>query len=138
MINIAIELHDSEVLAVDVDGEGRGSVLLDAYVHRTESEPGVAPGEGGVQRVRINLETMKIDGEVGDLPAYIYEGSITIGSSIQDNLIPFPASYSESARLSMMLSEDARVVVVSGSQLSIEPEGEFRFVERVDFSHRSS
>jgi hypothetical protein len=36
----------------------------------------------------------------------------------------------------MMLADDARIVVVSGKRLSIDPEGEFQFVETVDFSSR--
>ena len=131
-MNVAIEMHDSECLAVEVDMSGNGLVLLDAYVHRSEGEPGVAPGEGGVQRIRINVDSMHVNGEVGSLPADIFEGSLTIGTSIQDNMVPFPASYSDTFSLSMMLANDARVVVGSGKRLSIEPEGQFKFVE--DFS----
>jgi hypothetical protein len=131
-MNVAIEMHDSKCLAVEVDRSGNGFVLLDAYVHRTEGEPGVAPGEGGVQRIRITVDFMRVNGEVGSLPADISEGSLTIGTSIQDNMVPFPASYSDAVSVSMMLANDARVVVVSGKRLSIEPEGPFRYVE--DFS----
>jgi len=77
---------------------------------------------------------MVIEGELGELPACIYEGSLNFEHSVQDNLLPFPATHSGPARISMMLSPDARVVVVSGSEISIQAEGEFRFVEAVDFS----
>ena len=135
-MNVAIEMHDSECLAVERDELGQGFVLLDAYVHRSEGVPGVAPGEGGVQRIRIRIEAMTVEGDVGNLPAYIYEGSLTIGTSIQDNMVSFPAAYSEAVRLRLMLSDDARVIVISGTGAAIEPEGEFRFVEAVDFSER--
>ena len=105
----------------------RGS--LDAYVHRTDGEPGVSPGEGGIQRVRLKLEAMELDGEPGDLPASIYEGSIAIGNSVQDNMIPFPATYSEAIRITLSLADDARIIVVYGVGLSIKAENEFRFVE---------
>jgi hypothetical protein len=135
-MNVAIEMHGSECLAVEVNELGHGSVFLDAYVHRTDGEPGVAPGEGGVQRIRMKVDGMTVEGEVGELPAYVYEGSLTFGPSIQDNMVPFPAAYSEPVRLSMMLSDDARVIVISGKGISIEVEGEFRFVESVDFTGR--
>jgi hypothetical protein len=135
-MNEAIEMHDSECLAVEVDEEGRGSVLLDAYVHRTAGEPGVSPGEGGVQRIRMKMDAMTVEGDVGVLPAYVYEGSLTVGNSVQDNMVPFPAAYPETVRLSMMLSDDARVILVSGKEISIEVEGEFRFIETVDFTGR--
>ena len=79
-MNEAIEMHDSECLAVAVDEEGRGSVLPDAYVHRTAGEPGVSPGEGGVQRIRMKMDAMTVEGDVGVLPAYVYEGSLTVGN----------------------------------------------------------
>lgn len=135
-LNQAIELHDTECLAVEVDDEGHGSVLLDAYVYRTVGEPGISPGEGGVQRIRVKFGAMTIKGEVGPLPSYVYEGSLTIGSTVQDNMVPFPASSAETASLSMMLSDDARIVVVSGVTISIEAESDFRFVEPVDFTVR--
>ena len=135
-LNQAIELHDTECLAVEVDDQGCGSVLLDAYVHRTEGQPGISPGEGGVQRIRVKFGAMTIKGEVGPLPSYVYEGSLTVWSTVQDNMVPFPASSSEAATLSMMLSDDARIVVVSGVTISIEAESDFRFVETVDFTGR--
>jgi hypothetical protein len=135
-MNQAIEMHDSECLAVEVGEEGRGSVLLDAYVHRTAGEPGVSPGEGGVQRIRMKIDAMSVEGDVGTLPSYVYEGSLTVGKSVQSNMVPFPASYPETVRLSMMLSDDARVILVSGKKISIEIEGEFKFIETVDFTGR--
>jgi hypothetical protein len=133
-MNTAIELHDSKCLALEINRSGSGSLLLNAYVHRSEGEPGVSKGEGGVQKVRLEMDEMELDGEVGDLPAYIYEGAIAIGESVQDNLISFPATYSGAIRISLMLAEDARVIAVSGTRLSIEAESEFRFVEPVDFT----
>jgi len=135
-MNQAIEMHDSECLAVEFDDAGRGFVLLDAYVHRTAGEPGVSPGEGGVQRIRLEIDAMTIKGEVGLLPASVYEGSLTVGDLVQDNMVPFPASYPDTVSLSMMLSDDARIIVVSGKNISITTEGEFEFVETVDFTGR--
>jgi hypothetical protein len=131
-VNQAIELHDTECLSVEVDDRGLGSVLLDAYVHRTVGEPGISPGEGGVQRIRMKFSAMAIEGNVGLLPSYVYEGSLTIGSTVLNNIVPFPTSSCETALLCMRLSDDARVVVVSGSTISIETESEFRLVEPVD------
>jgi hypothetical protein len=84
----------------------------------------------------MKVDAMTIKGEAGTLPAYVYEGSLTVGSSVQDNMVPFPASYLETAVLSMMLSDDARIILISGEKISIEAEGEFRFVETVDFAGR--
>ena len=68
------------------------------------------------------------------LPAYVYIGSLTVGNSVQYNMVPFPAAYRETVRLSMTLLDDGRVILVSGKDISIEVEGEFRFIETVDFT----
>jgi hypothetical protein len=127
-MNSAIELHDSECLAIEAGNDCKGSVLLDAYVHRSEGRPGWEEGEGGIQRVRVVFENITIDGMVGSLPAYIYEGSLEIGDVVFDNLIELPASYAGAVRLKVMLSEDARILVVSGTAATILAESEFRCV----------
>jgi len=129
-MNTAIEMHDSQLLAVEPGNSGAGSILLRAYVHRTPGEPGVDAGEGGVQLIRIRIADMTIAGEVGELPSYLYDGSLAVDTAIQDNIVPFPATHSEPIRLSMTFAEDARVLTLSGSSAAIAPEGEFQYVER--------
>jgi hypothetical protein len=133
-MSAVIEMHDSECLAIELNENGDGVVLLDAYVHRGDGDPLVSPHEGGMQRIRMSIAGMARQGEAGELPADIYEGSLIVGTDVQDNIVRFPAVYNEPICLSMTLSPGARVVVVSGNRLSVEPEGEFRFVETVDFS----
>jgi len=132
----AIELHDSECLGIEFDTGGNGAVVLDAYVHRTEGEPGISPGEGGVQRVRISMDMMTTTGEMGSLPATIYEGSLALDDFEHDNIVPLPFQAVGNSTLSLMLADDARTIHVSGKDISVEPVGEFRFVENVNFSHR--
>jgi hypothetical protein len=64
-MSAVIEMHDSECIAVELDENGGGFVLLDAYVHRGDGEPLIAPHEGGVQRIRFKIEAMTIEGEIG-------------------------------------------------------------------------
>jgi len=135
-MNSAIELHDSELLDVELDSRGNGTVTLDAYVHRTDGQPGVSPGDGGLQRVRFSMEMMTTAGNVGSLPATIYEGSLALDNRNHDNVVPLPLQAAENAILTLMLANDARVIHISGKTVFVEPEGEFRFVERVDFSDR--
>jgi hypothetical protein len=132
----ALELHDSECLAIESDSHGNGTVILDAYVHRTDGEPAVSPGDGGIQRVRFILEMMTTEGEIGSLPATIFEGSLVLDNSDHRNIVPLPLRTPGNATLTLMLADDARLIKVSGRSVSVEPEGEFRFVEHVDFSHR--
>jgi hypothetical protein len=133
-MNALIEMHDSECIAIELNEDGGGFVLLDAYVHLGNDDPLAAPHEGGVQRVRINFAGMVIEGALDNLPADIADGSLVAGSDMHDNVFRLPAVYTGPVRLSMTLSGDARVIVVSGTRLSVEPEGEFPFIETVDFS----
>lgn len=129
-MNSAIELHDSECLAVEVGREGTGSVLLDAYVHRSEGRPGWEAGEGGIQRVRMIFENMIIEGMIGNLPAYIYEGSLTTSDAVLNNMIELPGSFLGEVSFKVMLSEDARILTVSGTKMTLAVGTEFRYVER--------
>ena len=131
-----IELHDSELLAIELDSSGNGAVILDAYVHRTDGEPGISPGDGGVQRVRFSIEMMSTAGEIGSLPTGIYEGSLTLDNSNHRNMVPLPLQAGGNSTLTLMLGDDARLIHISGKNVFVEPEGEFRFVEHVDFTHR--
>ena len=133
----AIELHDSECLEIRFDSDGNGVIVLDAYVHRTDGTPGISPGEGGVQRLHMSMTMMTMTGEVGTLPATIYEGSLVLDGFDHDNIVPLPLQAAGNATLRLMLADDARRIHVSGRDISVEAVGEFRFVENVDFSQCS-
>ena len=125
----AIEFHDSECLAVQKYDRGNGAVILDAYVHRTDGEPGVSPGEGGTQRTRLSFESMTIYGEIGPLPEFIYGGSLTSGGSRINKVVPLPSDFPGEVSLNLELLYDMRSVTIAGQNLSIRAEKEFSFVE---------
>ena len=132
-MSAVFEMHDSECIAIEVDENGGGFVLLDAYVHRCEGERLMSPHEGGYQRIRMRVERVTRKIAVSNLPARICKGSLTVGEDVQDNIIRFPAIHTEPVQISMTFADGSQVVVVSAHGLSIEPEGEFRFAEMVDF-----
>jgi hypothetical protein len=106
---------------------------MDAYVHQTEGEPGYSPGQGGNQRVSILLELPITSGQFGSLPALIYRGALAVGGK-KLALVPLPFQSSESSELTLTLADDAREVRITGSAISVQTAGEFRFIEHVDFS----
>lgn len=128
----AVELHDSECLAVEMDLTGNGAIILDAYVHRSDGEPCKAPGEGGMQRVRFHVESMKVVGEVSALPATIYDGLLNVGGSSL-NLIPLPFESVGTCDLRLSLL-DGGDFHITGKAMRITPEGDFRFVEQTNFT----
>jgi hypothetical protein len=131
-MNSVVELHDSECLAIESSENGFGLVVLNAYVHRGEGDPLASPHEGGYQRIQMKIGGMMTHGLVGDLPADIYQGSVVIGREAQ-GVIPLPVEYAAAVRLSMTLSPDGRVTVISGTGLAVEPCGEFQFTENRRF-----
>ena len=42
-----------------------------------------------MQRIRIKIDAMTVEGDVGTLPSYVYEGFLTVGKSVQYNLVYF-------------------------------------------------
>lgn len=134
-MNSAIELHDSECLAIELNSPGAGALVLDAYVHRSYGEPCKTPGEGGIQRVRFSVEAMSVSGRIGTLPATIYSGFLIVGGSNVDLIpLPFESTQSFKLRLSFLDGDD---FCITGKAVRVTPEGEFRFVEQVDFSRKS-
>jgi hypothetical protein len=63
-MNAVIEMHDSECLAIELDENEGGFVLLDAYVHRGDGDPLLSRHEGGAQCIRINVAGMTVEGTV--------------------------------------------------------------------------
>ena len=79
VMNSAIEWHDSELIAINTVSAHDSVIVVDAYVHRSVETPGVSRGEGGIQRVRINMRSVRIEGDAGELPATIYDGTLGLG-----------------------------------------------------------
>jgi hypothetical protein len=131
-MNSAIELHDSECLAIERDSRGNGALILDAYIHRTNGEPSPSPREGGWQRVRLAIECLTPSREIDSLPATIYKGSLEVGGSRVDDLIPLPSSHSGDVSLTLVLLDDERMLSITGKNISIGSQGDFRFVEHVN------
>jgi hypothetical protein len=131
-MNCAIELHDSECLAIEKDSDGNGVVVLDAYVHRTDGEPGVSPGEGGWQRVHLVIESMTISGAFGPLPVDLDDGTLEADGVRLRNLLPLPSVHSGEVVLTLEFLYDAGTLSISGKNIKVEQAGEFCFVEHVD------
>lgn len=130
-----IELHDSECLAVELEDSGGGFVILNAYIHRGEGDALEAPHEGGYQMVRIRMDSLTTNGDIGDLPADIYGGSLSTETAVLDNIIPLPSAYPSKFVLTLTLAPDAREVMMTGREIAITSEGEFDFVENVDLTN---
>jgi hypothetical protein len=109
----AIELHDSTVLRVN--NEGNDVVIdLDAYLHRSEGEPGRDPGTGWTQLARFRLSEGHVRCDPGDIGSFeILHGSLRVGEELFGNVLPVP------------LAREARVeVALEGFVLDGDAEGQ--------------
>ncbi len=89
-VNAAVELHDSQVVAVDSIA-GVVTVRLRAYVHRSNGRPGFDPGSGWSQPVDLVFTAGVIEERPAELPFTLADGSVSGGTTF-DGLIPLSTS----------------------------------------------
>ena len=130
-LNAAIELHDSIVEAVRFSN-GNLEVAVSAYIHRSIGIPGVDDGTGWVQDVVIDFQDGKLTGDLGNLPARIFDGELHIGSQIFPNMISLPCDIVGPILLTLFVSPDNRRLVLFGDSMVVRPKEEAKYVE--DFS----
>ncbi len=65
-----IELHDSELLKVDIEA---GTLLIDAYVHRSGVD---VRREGGYQHTLFRFENLRMESDKSALSGDIYDWTI--------------------------------------------------------------
>jgi hypothetical protein len=118
-----IELHDSELLHVDVEA---GTLLIDAYVHRTGAD---VRREGGYQQTLFQFENLRIESEKGELSGDIYDWNIFAASLTHNDLIPLPCEIAGPVELKITLTDDGREIRVLGHRLTVQEAGPYRFVE---------
>ena len=121
-MNEGIELHDSELAAVEFRD---GSVLISlspAYIHRD--------GSGWLQDATVTIRGATSTPSIADLPAPIWQGSLRIGDTCHSNLIPLTGTFEGLVRLSITLVR-GDAFTIEGDHASIELHGQPRFLEKV-------
>jgi len=118
-----IELHDSELLHVDVES---GTLLIDAYVHRSGAD---IRREGGYQHALFQFENLRIESENGELLGDIYDWNIFAVGLTPNDLIPLPCEIASPVELKITLADDGRKITFLGHKLTVHEAGPYRFVE---------
>lgn len=125
-MNAAVELHDSQVLAVESVG-GAVVVRLAAYVHRSDGRPGFDPGSGWSQAVELVFARGEVEERPAGLPCTLDDGVVS-GAVTFDGLVPLPASVESSVTFEARGLYGERLVV-RGARLEVVSVGEASFVE---------
>jgi hypothetical protein len=131
-MNSAIELHDSDVEAIE-RRDSDGSVVVSfhpAYLHKSEGRPGSDSGSGWVQPAHFVIRNGNIQGALPDFEedSYLSSGRVELGSEIHRNVVPLPLDYDGVVRVHLLfiLGEE---VNISGDGLKVLLLGEPRYVE---------
>ena len=127
-MNEVIELHDS---VLDATMYYKGETLLSfspAYVHRSAGSPGVDPGSVWLKDVALKITETSLP-DVHSLPATVVDGSILIGSTLHDNLVPAGGDFEGPIELRLQFASFEKLVL-RGHSLTITLESEGQYVEQ--------
>ncbi len=125
-MNAAVELHDSEVVAVE-SAVGAVVVRLAAYVHRSEGQPGFDAGTGWSQPVTLVFAGGVVDERPAVLPCTLDDGFVS-GGVVLDGLLPVPESVGSPVRFEARGLYGERLVV-RGTGLEVVAAADGVFVE---------
>jgi hypothetical protein len=124
-----IEFHDSTVLSITI-GPSNVKLLLSAYVHRSEGEPGIDPTTGWSQEAKLEFVCATIEGKVPVLPLRLADGCVTVGGRSMADLLFAPSSYEGQIAVKLTF-EDSSEVVLEATALRVELTGNATFIEDV-------
>jgi hypothetical protein len=126
----ALEFHDSIIGSAVADTNGLTIDLSRGYVHESNGSPGVSPGKGYVQAVRLRFTGISLRG--ADLPtatATISDANITVGAESYDNILPLPFKCAGDVVATFALGESGSNFVIVAGTFDATAFGEARYVE---------
>ncbi len=128
-MNRAIELHDSTLAALTVDGADVLVSFRPAYVHTSEGRPGVDRGAGWAQDIDLRISGAAIFGIPVAQPVKILGGRIWIDGELEGGgMVPLPLPASYHFELVLVLESDGAVAASGGSPQAVMV-GEPRYLE---------
>lgn len=130
-----LELHDSELVAISHEG-GDAVVRLQGYVHQWDVVDGHWRGSGWIMPVVITIS--------GATPAAasargrIGHGTLTVGSTSYDNMVPLPLTERREVTLELSISDSMLVIRGRGVSVDVVAGSQARRVEALPDSWRPS
>jgi hypothetical protein len=127
-MNTAIEIHDSRVIGVAMEGGKTVVHFKPAYLHKSTGRPAVDSGTGWVQDANLIFNDGIISGDFPEWPCDIMEGDLIVGSKIFANLIPLPLEVTAPTKL-VLVCDVKHTLTVSGRGVKLELIGDPKYVE---------
>ena len=125
--NRALELHDTRLVSISVDGD-TVRLRLSAYVHVSTGRPGRDVGTGWAQELELSIAGAAIEARPAELPMWILEGSLQL-DGVAEELVPLPLDRTGRIRLDLLGAEGR--LLVSGEGIAALELADAQFVERV-------
>jgi ribosomal protein L7/L12 len=118
----SLELHDSSLDSVVQAGEVCLIALRPAYVYEVNVESGEL-GPCMIVDALLEFEHVTVNGDLGDLPDAILDGSLLVGSDLLKNLIPAPFESIATVTMRLFMRPDYREIVISAQRLTVRLDG---------------
>jgi len=122
-----IEFHDAELVDVSLVDTG-AELSLNAYVHAWSLEANERRGTGWKQFVRITLSDAHVPSIPSVHPVKIADGTIVVGATTHNNVVPLPFRAAESVHLRLQLTS-GDVLDFTGTAVDIVPNGSAQYIE---------
>lgn len=122
-----LELHDSQVESILVEGRNLALIFSAAYIHKSPGRPGRDAGTGWTQRIRLEFKKASLDGKPEKLPDRIDEGELDLGGK-GDGGISLPFLWDKPVRLSLIF-QSGNEIQIYGDRLSVTELGDAVYVE---------
>jgi hypothetical protein len=100
----------------------------EAYIHRSEGQPGVDSGSGHIQAAKFSVGEAHFDGNLAECVGELSDGFITIAGT-DLSLLPIPFSTSEPVKASFVF-KNGSTLRVDGKSVECFSFGPSRFVEQ--------
>jgi len=127
MQNRAIEIHDSVLDGLSIENGLAVLSFSTVYIHSSDGRPGRDPGSGWTQPAKLRISNASVNGSFSDLPRDLDDGYIRTDEAMFDNMIPIPLNHK--GRVELRLESAGDVVVIGGTQATLELLGEPAYVE---------
>jgi hypothetical protein len=137
MQNREIEIHDSELEQITLEGTTAVLRFPHVYIHASAGRPGIDAGTGWGQRALLRIGNAGIEGSFSDENRegnrgvwWLSDGALTVNGSVSDNLIPIPLDVH--GEVELKLECRGEVVRIHGNSAKLELIGDARYIENFE------
>ena len=115
------EFHDSQLTVLEEEADRCIVELHPAYVHQSDGRPGIDPGEGFWQNIRIVITGARLRKPDLRLPCPIADGYLTVGDIRVSTIVPTVLRKGGCVSLKIQPMDAAGEVEIEGIGIEVQP-----------------